>query len=127
MTTKNRTVGDILDELGGLERKRAVYEDVVLFLSQFISTDTHQPQKGIKSPIGGEEVIPEDIIELVRAEQQDQIAEIAKEISALRGRPTQGSKASPKKTPAKKKAPKRKAPRKRRTNVKGKRQGPKED
>lgn len=116
MTTKSRTVGDILDELEALERKRAVYADIVVFLSQFISSDTHTPQKGMKSPIGGEEVISEEIIDLVRAEQEDQVREIEKEISKLRGRQTQGThSAKPKHG--------RKAPKKRRRDDKGKQQG----
>lgn len=111
MNKKNITVGEIIEQLELLERKRAVYDDVVMFLSQFISTDTHQPQKGIKSPIGSEEVIPEDIVELVRDEQQSRLEKLTTEINRLLKKPTQATKAL---------AKSRRAPAKRRTNVKKK-------
>ena len=110
-----RTVGDILDEIGALRVKQAIYADVVKYLTQFISTDTHHPLRGIKSPIGGEDIVPEDIIDLVRIEYQDQIDDVAKEICKLKSRLTQTARALSKKVPQRK-VSKKKAPKRRRKN-----------
>ena len=92
MTKTHKTVGDIIDKLHNLERKRAVYEDVHAFLSKFVSTDSYTPTKGIRSPIGGEDVVPEGAIAEVIEEMEELLREVDDEVEVLRTRPTKSSK-----------------------------------
>lgn len=83
MSVKQKTVGEIILETDALRRRKAVYEDLIQFLNQFISSDSHTPVKGIKSPIGNEEVVSEDFIESVVLEQRMVIHTIENEIARL--------------------------------------------
>lgn len=92
MTKMHKTVGDIIEKLQDLERKRAVYEDVHAFLSRFVSTDSYTPTKGIRSPIGGEDVVPEETISVVIEEVEELLREVDGDMEVLRTRPTKSLK-----------------------------------
>ena len=119
MAMQYKTVGDIVEEMQQLQRRRAVYEDIASYLAQFISTDSTKPTRGIKSPVGDEEVVAESFIEEIRHEYLDKAFEIGKQIDRFLKQAT-SSKAV--EAPKLKKIVRREAP-KRRTNVK-KNKGP---
>lgn len=68
--TKKRTrttVGEAISEIERLRLKKAVVNEVDKFLSQFVSSDSYEPDKGIASPVSAG-VVPQDVIEEVRFE-----------------------------------------------------------
>jgi hypothetical protein len=77
------TIADIIEEINALKREQTVYSEIITFLSQFISSDTHQPNKGMQSPVGGELVIPEASIDLIKIRIAEIINDIEKQIESL--------------------------------------------
>jgi hypothetical protein len=106
MTTKfPATIGEVLSEVNSRRRQIAVYEELVSHLTPMLSTDSHEPTKGIKSPLEPDTGIDEDTIADVQKALSDKIGALQKEIDVLMGAAVQA-----KALPAKKGAPKRSAP-----------------
>jgi hypothetical protein len=115
---KKLTVGEALEEVGRLQLKQAVRDELVEFLGQFIATDSFEPTKGIASPISGD-VVPQDVIEEVRDEILKAKADDEKEIRGLKGQSIAGVTRTVKKAPTKK-ATKRPPPKRRKPSGKAK-------
>ena len=103
-----KTFGEALDRIHRLQDKIAVYEDLSAYLTPFISTDSHTPAQGIKSPVRQDEPVEEGIIIKVQEEMGPAVSRMNKEVSRLRG---MGLSVKAKKAPVKKTV---KAPPKRR-------------
>lgn len=93
--TDAATVGQLLEQIDEIGLQISVYQELSEHLAQFIKTDTHDPTMGIKDRYGGQDVVPEGIVLDVRAELDDKISVLKKEIDALKGRPVSGAKKAP--------------------------------
>jgi len=78
------TVGDTIERLTHLRLKRAVRDEAINYVRQFIITDSYEPPRGIASPVSSD-VIPQDIIEEVILELIAEKDTIDKEVSELMG------------------------------------------
>jgi hypothetical protein len=106
------TIGEVINQIHGYKLKAAVYNELTVYLQQFITTDTHTPSKGVKAPVGPDEIVPESVVEGVLDELLQFVSEIHTEIEDL-SRHSVGPKKA--KTARKKAKPPR-----RRTNAKKK-------
>lgn len=77
-----KTVGELLELIRDLEIRQAIYEQVVEHLGTFLSTDSYQPDKGVKSPGGG--VIVESKISNIQEEIEQVIIDIDEQIKSLK-------------------------------------------
>lgn len=109
-----KTIANFLEEINTLERRKAVYVDIVEYISQFITTDCRKPTKGIQSPVGNEDVIPEECIEFIKLEFDKMIKDIGEQIKTLKDKSVSGSVV---KDIGKKKKSKSKISTRRRSNV----------
>lgn len=83
-TKTRKTVGEVILEIERLRLKQAVVSEADKFLSQFVSTDSYEPDKGISSPVTAG-VVPQEVIEEVRFELEVMRNECALQISELSG------------------------------------------
>jgi hypothetical protein len=99
------TVGDTIEKVTNLQLKRAVMNELIEYLSQFIATDAVVPSKGIASPIG--DFIPQNIVEEVRGDITIEMAKVEAQITKLKSTPISGEPTASKKVTEKvvKKAP----------------------
>lgn len=97
-----KTFGEALDRLGELQDKTTVYKELIGFLTPMISTDSHQPEKGIMSPRVANAPIDEGIVLIVQKELAAKVAEMDKESTKLRGLAVAAKKAAIKKKATKK-------------------------
>lgn len=96
------TIGEILEKVEDLELRAAVYDELIAYLSKFISTDSYQPTAGIKAPVGLEDAVSEETIEEVRGDLQKTVDGIRAEILKLKGqKPPTRTKKAPRKAPPK--------------------------
>lgn len=104
--TDPKTVGEVLARIQELRLAEAVYQELVDHLTPLISTDTHEPVKGIASPFHPDGVVPEEVVINVQHELLERLEVLHKQVAVLNGKSISGAKA-----PAKKKAPLRKTKR----------------
>lgn len=79
-----KTIGDAVQKIGILLSKKAVIESIIKYIEQFVQTDTFFPDKGIKSPGAGGEIVAQDILIEVLSEHQMKLEGLDKEINSIR-------------------------------------------
>jgi hypothetical protein len=116
--SKKTTVGETIQKIEHLSLKQAVLDEVCEYLGHFIATDSFQPAKGISSPLSGEAVPQETIVE-VRDELFAKKVEYETDIQELKGQSVSAAAKTEKKAPTKK-AVRRAPPKRRKANARQK-------
>jgi hypothetical protein len=85
MPSKILTVGEVLEAIHDRQLRRSVYIHLAEHLRQFVSTDSHTPQKGLKAVDTAEDTVPEEVVDSVIVELDKVGKTIQGDIDKLKG------------------------------------------